>query len=83
MVMHIGRIRLGSAGAGSLYWLGLRDESGAYLDSGKTCKLTVSVPDKLFWSVMVYDTETLSQIQTDQDMAALRSLFELERFCPN
>jgi hypothetical protein len=66
--------------AGSLYWLGLRDQTGAYLDGGKSYKLTVPlpVPGKLFWSVTVYDAETRSQIQTDQDKAALRSLFELK-----
>jgi hypothetical protein len=66
--------------AGSLYWLGLRDSSGAYLDGGKTYKLTVPqpVPDKLFWSVTVYDSDTRSQVQTDQGKAALRSLFELK-----
>jgi hypothetical protein len=36
------------------------------------------VPANLFWSVTVYDVETRSQIQTDQDKAALRSLFELK-----
>jgi hypothetical protein len=30
------------------------------------------VPQKLFWSVTVYDSATRSQIQTDQDKAALR-----------
>lgn len=67
-------------GAGSLYWLGLRDNAGAYLDGGKTYRLTVPqpVPDKLFWSVTVYDTETRSMVQTDQNKAALRSLFELK-----
>lgn len=66
--------------AGSLYWLGTHDASGAYLDGAKTYKLTVPlpVPDKLFWSVTVYDTETRSQIITDQGKAALRSLFELK-----
>lgn len=66
--------------AGSLYWLGLRDNSGAYLDGSKTYKLTVPlpVPDRLFWSVTVYDAETRSQVQTDQGNAALRSLFELK-----
>ncbi len=66
--------------AGSLYWLGLRDASGATLDGGKTYKLTVPqpVPDKLFWSVTVYDTDTRSQVITDQGKAALRSLFELK-----
>jgi hypothetical protein len=68
------------AGSGSVYWLGLRDSSGAYLDGGKTYKLTVPqpVPAKLFWSVTVYDAETRSQIQTEQAKAALRSLFELK-----
>ncbi len=66
-------------GSGSLYWLGLRDHSGAYLDGDKSYKLSLPlpVPGKLFWSVTVYDAETRSQIQTDQDKAALRSLFEL------
>lgn len=68
------------AGAGSLYWLGLSDEAGSYLDGGRSYKLTVPlpVPAKLFWSVTVYDAETRSQIQTDQGKAALRSLFELD-----
>ena len=71
---------LRTAGAGSLYWLGLRDKTGAYLDGGKTYKLGVPqpVPEKLFWSVTVYDARTRSQIQTDQDKAALRSLVELK-----
>ena len=66
--------------AGSLYWLGLRDRDGHYLDGGKTYKLTVPqpVPDRLFWSVTVYDAQTRSQVQTDQGKAALRSLFELK-----
>ena len=36
------------------------------------------VPARLFWSVTVYDPETRSQVVTDQDKAALRSLFELK-----
>ncbi len=66
-------------GAGSLYWLAARDESGAYLDGGKTYKLTVPlpVPAKLFWSVTAYDAATRSEVQNDDDKAALRSLFEL------
>jgi hypothetical protein len=67
-------------GAGSLYWLGLRDARGAYLDGAKTYKLNVPlpVPARHFWSVTVYDPETRSEIQTDQSKAALRSLFELK-----
>ncbi len=67
-------------GAGSLYWLGLKDNTGAYLDGSKTYKLTVPqpVPGKLFWSVTIYDNETRSEIATAQNKAALRSLFELK-----
>jgi hypothetical protein len=67
------------ASAGSLYWLGLRDAHGDYLDGSQSYKLTVPlpVPGKLFWSVTVYDADTRSQVQTEQGKAALRSLFEL------
>lgn len=69
-----------NAGAGSLYWLGVRDATGAYLDGGRSYKLSVPqpVPGKLFWSVTAYDAQTRSEVQTDQDKAALRSLFELK-----
>lgn len=69
-----------TAGAGSLYWFAGRDAGGAFLDGGKAYKLTVPqpVPAGLFWSITVYDAQTRSQIQTDQDKAALRSLFELK-----
>ena len=70
-------------GSGSLYWLGHRDASGAYLDGGTHYKLNVPapVPASLFWSVTAYDAKTRSQVQTDQDRAALRSL--VEKFTPN
>jgi hypothetical protein len=69
-----------SAGAGSLYWVSARDRDGVFLDGAQTYKLTVPqpVPAKLFWSVTVYDSDTRSQIQTDQNQAALRSLYELK-----
>ena len=68
------------SGAGSLYWLGLRDSDGAFVDGAKIYKLTVPlpVPAKLFWSVTVYDPDTRAEIVTDQGKAALRSLFELK-----
>jgi hypothetical protein len=67
-------------GAGSLYWLAARDKGGSFLDGGKTYKLTVPlpVPGKLFWSFTVYDAQTRSMVQTPQNNAALRSLFELK-----
>ena len=67
------------AGQGSLYWLGLRDANGHYLDGERRYRLTVPlpVPASLFWSVTVYDAGTRSQVATDQNNAALRSMFEL------
>jgi uncharacterized protein (TIGR03066 family) len=67
-------------GAGSLYWLGHRDNTGAFVDGGKTYRLTVPqpVPANLFWSVTIYDAATRSQVQAAQGKAALRSLFELK-----
>ncbi|MFQ6574025.1 DUF1254 domain-containing protein [Pseudomonas sp. UM16] len=67
-------------GAGSLYWLGSRDDQGAFLDGSKTYRLKVPqpVPARLFWSVTVYDSQTRSQIQNSQNLAALRSMVELQ-----
>ncbi len=64
--------------AGSLYWLGLRDAAGAYLDGSRGYRLTVPlpVPGKLFWSVTVYDARTRSQVQSEQGRAVLSSLFD-------
>ena len=39
------------------------------------------MPAGLFWSVTVYDAATRSEVQTPQDRAALRSLYET--FTPN
>jgi hypothetical protein len=68
------------AGGGSVYWFAARDKTGAYVDGGKSYKLSIPqpVPANLFWSVTVYDPDTRSEIQTDQGKAALRSLFELK-----
>jgi hypothetical protein len=59
---------------------GAGDRNGDYLDGGQTYKLTIPLPApaNLFWSVTVYDPDTCSEIQTDQNKAALRSLFELK-----
>ena len=35
------------------------------------------MPHKLFWSVTVYDAHSRSEILTEQNLAALRSIFEL------
>jgi hypothetical protein len=69
-----------TAAAGSLYWLGVRDATGAFLDGSRSYRLTVPlpVPAKLFWSITIYDPETRSEIVTQQGKAALRSLIELK-----
>lgn len=64
--------------AGSLYWLGLMAKDGAYLDGGKSYRLAVPVPGKLFWSMTVYGIDTRGQIQTDQNKAALCPMFDLK-----
>ena len=66
-------------GAGSLYWLAPRDTTGTYLDGARSYTLNVPqpVPAKLFWSLTVYDARTRSEIRTEQNKAALRSMFEL------
>jgi hypothetical protein len=65
-----------TVGGGSVYWLAARDQSGAYLDGGRSYKLTVPqpVPASLFWSVTAYDAKTRSQVVTPQDKAVLGSL---------
>lgn len=70
-------------GSGSIYFAGLRDNSSAFLDGGKTYKLTIPgpVPGNLFWSATVYDVDTRSMIATDQDKAVLGSL--KTKFQPN
>jgi hypothetical protein len=44
------------------------DSGGKSLDEAKTYRLTIpaNVPAKDFWSVVVYDTQTRSELQTSQ-----------------
>ena len=55
-------------GVGSQYGVVATDANGAYLDGSKTYKFTVDadVPAKDFWSMVVYDPQTRSELQTDQ-----------------
>jgi hypothetical protein len=66
------------AGAGSIYFAAYRDDAGSYLNGSKNFKLSFPgpVPGNLFWSATVYDVDTRSEIATDQNKAAVRSLFE-------
>lgn len=66
-------------GAGSLYWMAVKDKSGNYLNGAKTYRVSVPlpVPANLFWSITLYDNQTRSFVETDQNRAAIRSLVEL------
>jgi hypothetical protein len=55
-------------GRGSQYALAERDAVGQYLDGARTYRLHLppNIPAKDFWSVIVYDPQTRSMLQTDQ-----------------
>jgi hypothetical protein len=64
------RINLTTVGAGSKYAATFKDAAGAMLDGSRTYRLRVppEVPAKNFWSVVAYDAETRSMIQTDTEI---------------
>ena len=55
-------------GVGSQYALAAKDKEGNYMDGGKNYKLNIPAnpPSKDFWSVVVYDPQTRSELQTGQ-----------------
>ena len=55
-------------GIGSQYLLAMRDGSGEFLDGTRSYRLTLppGIPESRFWSVMAYDNQTRSMLQTDQ-----------------
>ncbi|KHT62797.1 signal peptide protein [Photobacterium gaetbulicola] len=55
-------------GKGSQYAVVDKTDNGEFFDGGKNYKLTIpaNVPAKNFWSVVVYDTQTRSELQTGQ-----------------
>ncbi|PVB59846.1 DUF1254 domain-containing protein [Labrenzia sp. 011] len=66
------------AGKGSDYALIAADSKKKALDGSKTYKLTMppNVPAKDFWALTMYDTQTRSQLQTDQQFPTLGSQTE-------
>jgi hypothetical protein len=62
-------------GIGSQYVFATRDARGDYLDGARNYKITLppDIPQSRFWSVMAYDRQTRSMLQTDQDMPDLGS----------
>jgi len=62
-------------GAGSQYAWGYLDSDGNHLDGGKAYKLNIpkDAPALKFWSVVVYDSQTRSELQTDQTFPSKQS----------
>ena len=62
-------------GLGSQYAVAMRDAAGQYLDGARTYRLHLPphIPVKDFWSILVYDPQTRSMLQTDQQFPSLSS----------
>ena len=62
-------------GIGSQYIYAMRGGDGQYLDGGRNYKLTLpaDIPQSRFWSVILYDNQTRSMLQTGQHLPRLGS----------
>jgi hypothetical protein len=64
-----------NVGQGSQYLWTYRDARGEYLDGAKSYRLRVpaDIPAKAFWSVVVYDSLSRSQLQNGQPLPSVSS----------
>ncbi|WP_417858730.1 DUF1254 domain-containing protein [Xanthomarina gelatinilytica] len=62
-------------GLGSQYAIAFLDAEGNYLDGSKKYSLNIpaNVPAKDFWSVVMYDPQTRSELQTSQPLPSVNS----------
>jgi hypothetical protein len=63
-------------GVGSQYALVSTDSEGRFLDGSKdyTLRIPADVPAKNFWSFVVYDPQTRSELQTEQLLPSKNSV---------
>jgi hypothetical protein len=63
-------------GIGSQYLIASLDAQKNYFDGGKTYKITLppKIPEKNFWSLILYDNQTRSMLQTGQPHPKVGSL---------
>ena len=61
------------SGIGSQYIYAMRDSDGAYFDGAREYELTLpaEIPQSRFWSVVLYDRQTRSMLQTGQPKPSL------------
>jgi hypothetical protein len=66
-------------GIGSVYLAAYKDKAGDWLDGAKTYRLRVppNAPVAQFWSMTVYDVDTRSIIQNQQQIADRSSRMDL------
>jgi len=62
-------------GKGSQYAVADHDAAGHYMDGSTTYRLHLppNIPAKDFWSVIIYDPQTRSMLQTDQQYPSINS----------
>jgi hypothetical protein len=62
-------------GIGSQYIYAMRGSEGTFFDGGRSYRLTLpaDIPESRFWSVILYDRQTRSMLQTDQHLPRLGS----------
>jgi len=65
-----------NVGRGSQYAIAYLDKTGNALDGGKTYRIHLppNVPAKDFWSFTLYDNQTRSMLQTDQQFPGIDNL---------
>jgi hypothetical protein len=62
-------------GIGSQYIYAMRDSDGNYFEGDRNYRLTLpaDIPQSRFWSLILYDRQTRSELQTDQHLPRLGS----------